>query len=50
MKQSTGSVTYRGGSSAGAADPAALGCEVTAFITPEIRQARGHDPVAAGSP
>ena len=27
-------------------DPAALGYEVTAFITLEIRQARGHDPVA----
>ena len=29
-------------------DPAALGYGVTAFITLEIRQARGHDPVAAG--
>jgi DNA-binding Lrp family transcriptional regulator len=29
-------------------DPAALGYEVTAFITLEIRQAGGHDPVAAG--
>jgi DNA-binding Lrp family transcriptional regulator len=29
-------------------DPAALGYAVTAFITLEIRQARGHDPVAAG--
>jgi DNA-binding Lrp family transcriptional regulator len=29
-------------------DPAALGFPVTAFITLEIRQARGHDPVAAG--
>jgi DNA-binding Lrp family transcriptional regulator len=28
-------------------DPAALGYEVTAFITLEIRQAGGHDPVAA---
>ncbi len=27
-------------------DPAALGYEVTAFITLEIRQAGGHDPVA----
>jgi len=27
-------------------DPAALGYEVTAFITIEIRQAGGHDPVA----
>jgi DNA-binding Lrp family transcriptional regulator len=27
-------------------DPAALGHEVTAFITLEIRQAGGHDPVA----
>jgi DNA-binding Lrp family transcriptional regulator len=27
-------------------DPVALGYEVTAFITLEIRQARGHDPVA----
>ena len=27
-------------------DPAALGFEVTAFITLEIRQAGGHDPVA----
>ena len=27
-------------------DPAALGYEVTAFVTLEIRQARGHDPVA----
>jgi len=27
-------------------DPAALGYEVTAFITIEIRQPRGHDPVA----
>ncbi len=27
-------------------DPVALGYEVTAFITPEIRQAGGHDPVA----
>ena len=27
-------------------DPAALGYEVTAFITLEIRQASGHDPVA----
>ena len=27
-------------------DPAALGYEVTAFITLAIRQARGHDPVA----
>ena len=29
-------------------DPAALGYGVTAFVTLEIRQARGHDPVAAG--
>ena len=28
-------------------DPAALGYEVTAFVTLEIRQAGGHDPVAA---
>jgi DNA-binding Lrp family transcriptional regulator len=28
-------------------DPAALGYEVTAFITLEIRQVGGHDPVAA---
>jgi DNA-binding Lrp family transcriptional regulator len=28
-------------------DPAALGYEVTAFITLEIRQGGGHDPVAA---
>src|ERR1700736_3272985 len=28
-------------------NPAALGYEVTAFITLEIRQAGGHDPVAA---
>jgi DNA-binding Lrp family transcriptional regulator len=28
-------------------DPAALGYQVTAFITLEIRQAGGHDPVAA---
>jgi DNA-binding Lrp family transcriptional regulator len=28
-------------------DPAALGYEVMAFITLEIRQAGGHDPVAA---
>ncbi len=28
-------------------DPAALGYEVTAFITLEIRQAGGHDPVAS---
>src|ERR1700748_1571895 len=27
-------------------DPAALGYEVTAFVTLEIRQAGGHDPVA----
>src|SRR5580692_11427713 len=27
-------------------DPAAIGYEVTAFITLEIRQAGGHDPVA----
>src|SRR5580704_8616064 len=27
-------------------DPAALGYEVTAFITLEVRQAGGHDPVA----
>ena len=27
-------------------DPAALGYGVTAFVTLEIRQARGHDPVA----
>ena len=27
-------------------DPAALGYEVTAFITLEIRQAGGHDPLA----
>ena len=27
-------------------DPAALGFEVTAFVTLEIRQAGGHDPVA----
>jgi len=27
-------------------DPAALGYAVTAFVTLEIRQARGHDPVA----
>jgi DNA-binding Lrp family transcriptional regulator len=27
-------------------DPAALGHGVTAFVTLEIRQARGHDPVA----
>lgn len=27
-------------------DPAALGYRVTAFVTLEIRQARGHDPVA----
>jgi DNA-binding Lrp family transcriptional regulator len=27
-------------------DPAALGYEVTAFVTIEIRQAGGHDPVA----
>src|SRR5256885_16021583 len=27
-------------------DPAALGYEVTAFVTVEIRQAGGHDPVA----
>src|SRR5262249_37780360 len=29
-------------------DPVALGYEVTAFITLEIRQSGGHDPVAAG--
>jgi DNA-binding Lrp family transcriptional regulator len=29
-------------------DPAALGYGVTAFVTLEIRQAGGHDPVAAG--
>jgi DNA-binding Lrp family transcriptional regulator len=29
-------------------DPAALGYEVTAFITLEIRQAGGHDPVTDG--
>jgi DNA-binding Lrp family transcriptional regulator len=29
-----------------AVDPAALGYEVTAFITLEIRQVGGHDPVA----
>lgn len=28
-------------------DPAALGYQVTAFVTLEIRQAGGHDPVAA---
>lgn len=28
-------------------DPAALGFHVTAFVTLEIRQAGGHDPVAA---
>jgi DNA-binding Lrp family transcriptional regulator len=28
-------------------DPAMLGYAVTAFLTLEIRQARGHDPVAA---
>ena len=28
-------------------DPAALGYPVTAFVTLEIRQAGGHDPVAA---
>jgi DNA-binding Lrp family transcriptional regulator len=28
-------------------DPAALGYTVTAFVTLEIRQSRGHDPVAA---
>jgi DNA-binding Lrp family transcriptional regulator len=28
-------------------DPAALGYRVTAFVTLEIRQAGGHDPVAA---
>lgn len=28
-------------------DPAALGFEVTAFVTLEIRQSGGHDPVAA---
>lgn len=28
-------------------DPSALGYQVTAFITLEIRQAGGHDPVAA---
>ena len=27
-------------------DPAALGYGVTAFVTLELRQARGHDPVA----
>jgi len=27
-------------------DPVALGYEVTAFVTLEIRQAGGHDPVA----
>src|ERR1700747_2606417 len=31
-------------------DPAALGYEVTAFITLEIRQAGGHDPVAERLP
>jgi DNA-binding Lrp family transcriptional regulator len=29
-------------------DPAALGYDVTAFVTLEIRQAGGHDPVAHG--
>ena len=29
-------------------DPAALGFDVTAFVTLEIRQAGGHDPVAHG--
>jgi DNA-binding Lrp family transcriptional regulator len=29
-------------------DPGALGYGVTAFVTLEIRQAGGHDPVAAG--
>ena len=29
-------------------DPAALGFGVTAFVTLEIRQAGGHDPVAGG--
>ena len=29
-------------------DPAALGFDVTAFVTLEIRQAGGHDPVAQG--
>jgi DNA-binding Lrp family transcriptional regulator len=29
-------------------DPAALGYSVTAFVTLEIRQAGGHDPVAHG--
>ncbi|MEV5747715.1 Lrp/AsnC family transcriptional regulator [Actinoallomurus sp. NPDC052308] len=30
-----------------AVDPAALGYQVTAFVTLEIRQVGGHDPVAA---
>jgi hypothetical protein len=34
------------GTAASSPDPAALGYEVTAFITLEIRQAGGHDPVA----
>jgi DNA-binding Lrp family transcriptional regulator len=29
-------------------DPAAIGYDVTAFVTLEIRQAGGHDPVAHG--
>src|ERR1700761_5383603 len=29
-------------------DPVALGHTVTAFVTLEIRQAGGHDPVSAG--
>ncbi|MEV4256933.1 Lrp/AsnC family transcriptional regulator [Spirillospora sp. NPDC049652] len=29
-------------------DPAALGYGVTAFVTLQLRQARGHDPVAHG--
>ena len=33
-------------SSKNTVDPAAIGYEVTAFITLEIRQAGGHDPVA----
>ena len=31
-----------------AVDPAALGYDVTAFVTLEIRQAGGHDPVTEG--